>query len=82
VRTKALIWVPLHLIVLPTGHHPLDVGIVLANHFRLMLRQQLEPVTVEPLPDGRYVLNDGRHRYVAYLMAGRRDIAAVLQEDV
>lgn len=62
----------------PAGMNFLQLG-----HFAYLLRatnEDLDPVTVEALPDGTYRLTDGRHRAIAALIAGRPHVSAVVQE--
>lgn len=40
-----------------------------------------EPITVRPLPDGSWRLIDGRHRFVASIIAGRPDVLAALDPE-
>lgn len=35
-------------------------------------------ISVEPSADGRYLLLDGHHRFVAAILTGRRDLLAVV----
>jgi ParB-like nuclease domain len=40
--------------------------------------QDHEPITVRPLPDGTFRVIDGRHRFIASIIAGRPDVLATL----
>jgi hypothetical protein len=74
-----MLHVPLHEIVLATGHHQLDIELVATLAVDLVDSDEFEtlPVTVGPSPDGRLVLLDGRHRFAANLIAGRPVMPAV-----
>lgn len=76
-----MVRVPLHCLVLATGHHPLDQLLIdrLVRHLFTDPRYDTEPVHVEPDGLGRLVLCDGRHRYTANLIAGRPDLPATIR---
>jgi hypothetical protein len=40
--------------------------------------EEVEPIRVQALADGTYRIEDGRHRVVAHLIAGRPDVPAVV----
>lgn len=60
----------------PAGMNYLLVG-HLAYHLRATT-EDVAPITVQNLRDGTYRVSDGRHRYVAHLIAGRPDINATV----
>jgi hypothetical protein len=72
--------VPMHEINLATGHHPLDMDIVTGYlHTIQDLGERLEPIELEywistdqdtGVFRRGYTLTDGRHRFVAHLIAG------------
>lgn len=72
--------VPMHDIVLATGHHPLDAELVsqLAADLVADLEFDTLPVRVLATNGDRFALLDGRHRFAANLIAGRPDLAVVL----
>lgn len=59
------------------GLNPL-VLLSLAYRYR-STTDDTDPITVVALGPGRYRISDGRHRYVASLIAGRLDILAELE---
>lgn len=59
----------------PAGMNPLQL-----LHFAYTMRatnEDLEPIVVRALDKGIYGLVDGRHRFIASLIAGRPDVLAV-----
>lgn len=46
--------------------------------------QDVDPIIVKPLDghSGLYAIQNGKHRYAASIMAGRKDVMAIIVEDV
>jgi ParB-like chromosome segregation protein Spo0J len=71
------VFVSISLISVPEDEgHRLSVRTIESMAVALMLEQPLPPVKLLPRADGHYDLADGRHRFVAYLLAGHARIAA------
>jgi hypothetical protein len=76
----------MHEIVLPTGHHPLDVGLVEAYRAALLAGGSTFPVELDEHcycdewggERWLYVLTDGRHRFAGHLLAGLDQIPALV----
>lgn len=54
---------------------------VVRNYLGLLERhpgQDVMPIVVGELPGGFYEILNGRHRFMAYLLAGQQDIGAVI----
>ena len=43
--------------------------------------EPMPPITLEELPNGRYVLQDGRHRLLAFRLNGYKTIPAYVHKD-
>jgi hypothetical protein len=70
---------PLHEVLLATGHHPLHAEVVGRHVGALATGRPLPPIEVERRPDGLFVLTDGRHRFAACLLAGVRTVPATVK---
>jgi len=72
--------VPINLILFPepvTAGMDLDTLVILS---RLMRRSNEDPSPVVLRPERKfYTLTDGRHRVVAAMMAGRKDVLAEIE---
>lgn len=68
---------PIRDVRLPDNHVGMDVNRAVEYTTLLRAGHELPPPLVYRAPDGCLWLIDGRHRFVAHLMAGRDRITAV-----
>lgn len=73
--------VPIHMVSLPDNHCGMDMAQVQVYTELLLEGQQLPPVLI--MQDGdRCWLIDGRHRFLAHIIAGRNVIGAVVSSTI
>ena len=71
---------PLHEIVLKPNV-PAGMDFAVLGGLAAMMRKTRKdppPIEVSPLPCGHWQLEDGRHRYMGAVIAGRPDVLATL----
>jgi hypothetical protein len=73
-------WLPIDRIVVRHADHDLPMNIERITMYRNLLRdeaQSTDPIVVVPAGDV-YRVTNGRHRFMAHMVAGRDVIAAVI----
>jgi hypothetical protein len=77
-------WLPLWLLVVDHADHQTPMDMAQLQWFVEWLTAHpdasTDPIVVAPWSRGVYRVLNGRHRFVAHLLAGRQQIAAVIVE--